>query len=388
MNATERFVTILNGQIPDRIPILLYSMDPHKVRCNTPVMMERPEITKQTKQCADPNTQAVLEKAREVATFVVATAHSSEAALTGAKIVTSSERRPCDNPDFYRWCSTWHTPAGELSTSVWLSDKQLPPYVEEHLLKKPEDIRALLSIPFEPFDITPQWVQDQYCDTDDRCVIIWNVALSPASMIYDYAGPENFSIWSIENRELLTEAIEELARRRLLMVDAMVKVGAGPIFTTYGHEEFIPPLQSPQNFREFILPYEKQFCDRVHNHGCYVLSHSHGRVNAFLEEFAETGTDALDPLEPPPMGDVDLADAKRRIGSKVTLVGNIQTHDLMTAPTDYVRRIVKECIKTGKPDGRFFLASCAEPIVTPTITNLHRDNLLTYLKIGYEQGKY
>ena len=94
------------------------------------------------------------------------------------------------------------------------------------------------------------------------------------------------------------------------------------------------------------------------------------------------------PLEPPPMGDVYLADAKKRIGGTVTLVGNIQTHDLMTAPTEHVKEIVKKCIETGKPQGRFALSPSAEPIVTPEITDLHRDNLLAYLQLGYDKGEY
>ena len=388
MNATERMCKVLSGLLPDRVPILLAAMDPYKVRYNTPVMMERPMELVQANRCIDHNIQAVLEKAREVATFVVATAHPSEAALTGAQISTSSNRKPCTNSDFYRWCSTWHTPAGDLTTSIWLSDKQLPPYVDERLLKTPDDIRKLLSIPWEPFDITEKWIHSQYRDIDDRCVIIWNVALSPAAMIYDYAGPENFSIWSLENRGILMEAVEELARRRLLMVDAMVNAGAGPIFTTYGYEEFIPPLQSPQNFREFILPFEKQFCDRVHKHGCYVLSHSHGKVNAFLEDFAEIGTDALHPLEPAPMGDVDIAEAKKRIGHRVTLTGNIQTHDFMTESNDLFTERVRCCITNAKHGGRFMLSPSAEAIITPTITDLHRDNLLAFLNIGFEEGRY
>ena len=88
------------------------------------------------------------------------------------------------------------------------------------------------------------------------------------------------------------------------------------------------------------------------------------------------------------MGDVQLEDAKKRIGDRVTLVGNIQTHDFMTMPTKQFEKLVKECVLAGKADGRFALSPSAEPIVTPQITDLHRDNLLTYFRIGQEYGGY
>ncbi len=38
---------------------------------------------------------------------------------------------------------------------------------------------------------------------------------------------------------------------------------------------------------------------------------------------AETGTDGIDTLDPPPLGDVHLADAKARVGDRLFLKGNL-----------------------------------------------------------------
>jgi len=52
-------------------------------------------------------------------------------------------------------------------------------------------------------------------------------------------------------------------------------------------------------------------------------------VNNLLEEFADTGADALNPLEAPPMGDIyDLGDAKRRMGDRVCVFGNVSYKEL------------------------------------------------------------
>ena len=56
----------------------------------------------------------------------------------------------------------------------------------------------------------------------------------------------------------------------------------------------------------------------VNMHTCGPL---HDRLE-LLEETATAGTDALDPL---PLGDVDLADAKRRVGERLLLKDNIDS---------------------------------------------------------------
>ena len=390
MNATDRFCTVLRGEIPDRIPIMVYAMDPQRVRYTVPTILLEvpPGLNDSVPAEIDPNIAAVLDLAGEVATFAVGVAHPTEPLFTGAPLDIQSERLAYHNPDYYEWRNVLSTPKGSLSCANLLSDKQLPPYEKELLLKEPEDIEKLLSIPFEDFSITSDWVQEQKAKFDDRCLILWNVGSAPAAIIYHHAGAERFALWTIEHRNLLLHATAELTRHRLKLVDALLSAGAGPVFHTSGYEDFIPPLLSPQDLHEFIMPNEKQFCDRVHAGGAYVWAHSHGRVSDFLEDFAEIGVDCLQPIEPPPMGDVDWADAKRRIGDRVTLVGNIQTHEIMTAPNKTLEEMVTECVTIGKPNGRFALGPSAELIVTPTITDLHRDNLLTYFRVGRELGKY
>ena len=43
----------------------------------------------------------------------------------------------------------------------------------------------------------------------------------------------------------------------------------------------------------------------------------------------ETDLTIIDPLEPPPMGDCDLAQLKRLYGDKIILKGNLHTTDVM-----------------------------------------------------------
>ena len=56
--------------------------------------------------------------------------------------------------------------------------------------------------------------------------------------------------------------------------------------------------------------------------------HSHGRLRLILDAIASTGCDGLDPIEPPPQGDMALAEVRARHGQQMVLFGNLEASDL------------------------------------------------------------
>jgi uroporphyrinogen-III decarboxylase len=141
--------------------------------------------------------------------------------------------------------------------------------------------------------------------------------------------------------------------------------GVGPVYYINGPEYAMPPLMSPCDFEEFVMRYDRAMVSKIHEHGKLAHIHCHGRLERCLERFAAIGTDGLNPLEPPPLGDVDLRDAKRRIGERVCLVGNIQYEDLASSSVEGVEALVKQAISQGAPGGGFILALCAAPYQVP-----------------------
>ena len=71
---------------------------------------------------------------------------------------------------------------------------------------------------------------------------------------------------------------------------------------------------SPASFDHLILPFDSKVIDLIRSRGGVVLVHMHGAIGSMLEQVAALGANALDPLEGPPGGNVDLGEAKRRIG--------------------------------------------------------------------------
>ena len=75
-----------------------------------------------------------------------------------------------------------------------------------------------------------------------------------------------------------------------------------------------------------------------------------------LECIAATGCDGLDPIEPPPQGDVRLRDVRRRHGRQMVLFGNLESSDLENLPPRTFRQEVATALAEGtEGDGRGFV---------------------------------
>jgi uroporphyrinogen-III decarboxylase len=80
-----------------------------------------------------------------------------------------------------------------------------------------------------------------------------------------------------------------------------------------------------------------------------------------LEDMADTGPDAIETLTSSrSSGDVDLADAKQRIGDRVCLFGGFNEHLLNEADADGVREEVRRCLDAAMAGGGYVLRSTGQ----------------------------
>ncbi|MCX6908678.1 MAG: hypothetical protein NTY01_11620 [Verrucomicrobia bacterium] len=125
---------------------------------------------------------------------------------------------------------------------------------------------------------------------------------------------------------------------------------------------------SQEMYREFVLPYERRMTDAIRPTGVPVYTHTCGRIGDRLELMAATGIDGLDTLDPPPLGNVELADAKRDIGGRLFIKGNMNSVALLDYKTkEQVLAEAGDRIRIGKPGGGYVLSTACSvaPRVEP-----------------------
>ncbi len=274
------------------------------------------------------------------------------------------------SPDFHRsretveteeWTDlheTWETPGGSLHSTCRTSKREGLEMRTEYPVKTLEDLDRVWSVPYVPErpDCSAFFALQRRLGDRGLVYVCMSDAIHFLQML---TGSETLALWSVLYRERVLEAVEIFTRRIEDLVRYLLGQGVGPVFGWIGAELCVPPLMSPADFREFVVPFDARAHRLVHQAGGLVHCHCHSRVGALLEDFAEMGVDCLNPLEPPPMGDVTIADAKRRIGDRVCLEGNIQFGDMLRAPEQEIARQVRECLEAAAPGGGYILSQTA-----------------------------
>ena len=115
---------------------------------------------------------------------------------------------------------------------------------------------------------------------------------------------------------------------------------------------------SPRIWKEVFAPQLKEMTSAVHKAGGTVNLYDDGKCMGIIELLAECGIDVLQTLTPPPVGDVDLAEVKRRIGDRVCLMGYVDLlYVIQMGTPELIDRTVKQAIETAAPGGGFILGT-------------------------------
>ena len=122
-------------------------------------------------------------------------------------------------------------------------------------------------------------------------------------------------------------------------------------------------LISPDHFERFCLPAYQKFCQHFQNTDVLIYIHLCGNSNPILEMMADSGAHVVEPLDP--LGGVSVADAKRRIGHRVALMGGVNTLTLHGGtPEEVQAESIQKC-REGGPHGFILAAGDMIPPATP-----------------------
>lgn len=129
---------------------------------------------------------------------------------------------------------------------------------------------------------------------------------------------------------------------------------------------------SPRHYREFVLPYEKEIAGAVRAKGVHIYTHTCGVISDRLEMMFSAGVSGIECLDPPPLGNVELEDAKRRTAGRGFIKGNVDSvNTLLFGTKEEILADARHRIEVGKQGGGFILSTACS--VAPRI---ERDKLL------------
>ncbi|MEI6217389.1 MAG: uroporphyrinogen decarboxylase family protein [bacterium] len=255
----------------------------------------------------------------------------------------------------------------------------------EHLLKDVDDIKAYLQLPGEVFlqgDIDVCNLVEEERRLGDAGVLLLDQG-DPICAVAPLFSMADYTVVAFTEPRLFHDLMEQAAPAIIGRAEKLAVAFPGRLWRVVGSEYASEPYLPPRLYREFLYNYTKPICDAIRRHGGYPRIHSHGRLRGILDMMIDMGA-GLDPCEPPPQGDMELAEI-RAAAPGLTLFGNIESSDIENLDASKFEAKVRRAMDDG-PDAngsRFVLMPSACPYGRE-ITELTMTNYETMVRVVNE----
>jgi uroporphyrinogen decarboxylase len=252
------------------------------------------------------------------------------------------------------------TPKRTLTTV--LQSSETTSWITERLVKEKSDI-----------DIIGEFVTAPLCDVEEvnrRAAAYGERGLVRGAIVsfdvYGQSGCWQDAACLVGIEKLILETFDDpgwvhallkiLFERKKSFVRSLA--GARFDLIEHGGGDASSTVISPRLFDEFVAPYDAELTRLAHEAGQRVVYHTCGGMMPFLERIAGMGAEAMETFTPPGMGgDVDLREAKRRIGGRVCMIGGFDQFHFFTGCTpEETRHEVRRLFEAAGPGGGFILS--------------------------------
>ncbi len=360
MTPRQRMVTALDGGQPDRLPVTTHHVQPYFLDRYLGGMDYRDFFTAFG---FDPIRWVVPYKPDEARGDYYDPAQTEVHPLDLTRRVVSDNWRivpePLPDPEYRTTRYHFITPRGTLS--MVLQGTAYTDWVVEPLIKQPRDI-----------DLIADYVTHPLCDIEtvnrvaDEAgegalirghITYFDVYGQPGCWqdAVELVGTERLILATYDDPEWVHELLKILQARKKTFIRSLkgarydvLELGGGAASST---------VISPRIFDEFVAPYDAELIELAHAVGQRIVYHTCGGMMPILERIAGMQPDAMETFTPPGMGgDVRLAEAKRRIGDRVCMIGGFdQFHYFVGCTPEQTRAEVRRCFEEAGAGGGYIL---------------------------------
>ncbi|MCC6579572.1 MAG: hypothetical protein IT440_03965 [Phycisphaeraceae bacterium] len=359
MTSKERFLAVLSGGIPDRGPVTTHWITPYFL--NAQMGGVSAEAFYET-MGLDPILYATPHKPGAAAGDY-ADPRQKEAFFLESRRVVSDQWRifktdipgrehPAARYDFV-------TPDGALS--MLLESDAYSSWVVEPLIKKKRDI-----------DLLGKYMTSPLCDVQTlnrqaeqygrrglvrSYICCFDVFGQPGTWqdATCLVGTEELIMETYDDPKWVHELLGILHRRKATYARSLrgakydiLELGGGSASST---------VISPKIFDDFVAPYDAELIRLAHEAGQRIAYHTCGGMMPLLERIAAMKPDAMETFTPPGMGgDVDLAEARRRVPRHITMIGGFDQGRYFERCTEsQTRAEVRRCVDAAGREGGYIL---------------------------------
>jgi len=261
-------------------------------------------------------------------------------------------------------CTTVNV-AGRTMTSLTRRERDVDTlWTVEHLLKSEDDLKAFLQLPDEVFtekiDINSLIAEEEKLGDKGILMVDTEDPICAAATLFSM---ETFTVIALTEQKLFHKLLEKCAGYIFSRTKKVAQKFPGRLWRIYGPEYASEPYLPPRLFDEYVVRYTGPMVKMIQERGGYARIHCHGRIKNILDYVMKMGADAIDPIEPPPNGDVDLDSVRKEYGNDLVLFGNIEISDVENIEPEKFELIIQKSLEDGTsgPGKGFVLMPSACP---------------------------
>lgn len=390
MTSRERFLKVINGEMPDRVPVTLFICDQgHFITQIYPDLNPQDHLAIQLK---------IIEFQKQLGLDVfVRMLYGIIDPLSivygGLNVSVQSENWEVHNEEIRNGNtiiqrSTIKTPDGILTQDFSTCELRKGTFMYSCTKKPVESQKDLdIAIKFEPK------MPEAYKVEVKRRVKVIKEALGNAGILGTWSpyGPFNSASLLVDHTELYTMFLEDydyyeklmnFSIDRVLDYTAAIDEAGVDVHCVGGN---VPGgFLGRKTYDKYILPFEKKYIEFCQRNGTTAMYHNCGEIMNLVESYKDLGVRIVEPFSPHPLGDADLVKAKELVNGRYVIIGGVdQVNVLQNGTIDEVKNVTEKTIKTGKPGGKFILQS-ADFLEYGTPV----ENLEAYVKTAMEDAWY
>lgn len=280
-----------------------------------------------------------------------------------------------------------HTPQGDLK---WIYEQDEGVFTTWDVCKPiqcPADVEKMLSVPyqFKPPDPAAYEPFRQHRAKMGANALGGGGVNSMVAMLCGMMSYELLLEWTMKEPALIQLLADTWLKRTGEKVGWLLSQGVGPYWHFNGVERASPPMMGPKQWEEMVVPYDGEIMRRIKasDPEARIHVHCHGKVATLIDSFIAMGVDSIDPVEPPPQGNADLAELKKKYDGQMVFYGNIEFLDMETRRSDEIEELVRRAVEDGGKRN-IVLCTSAGPHERPT--DRFTANAVRYIEAGLKFG--
>ncbi len=382
MTSRERVLTVLNHEVPDRVPIVI------GVSNATGIKMKTYRGIKALLGIQSPDEYIYDWPELGTAKIDEATMIRLHSDVRGvrdahpAKTLRRNQARKPGSP----FIDSWGSGQKEIEPGEW--------FPGVHPLTEVETIPEIEEYPGWPDMSDPTRIAHvkeeakTLADQNEYAILATPWLLFPLERAFAMQGMDTFL------RNLA--ARPDFATAMLKKISEVCKALMGPFLDTLGENVDMIKigddlgtqqslLMSPNMYREILKPIHADYIQFIKTRTkANIFFHTDGDIFPLIDDFIEIGVDILNPIQTSAGKMADLSGLKKRFGKNIIFCGGIDTHRILpSGTTEEVREEVKRVMQLLGEGGGYLVAS-----VHTIMNDVPPENVLAMVDAVEEFGSY